>query len=181
MEAEHITLLTRSKLTQRDLKFLEENFLEKVFPVLSPLAIDPAHPFPFIPNTGFTLALELERVSDRRSLKALLPIPQQIARFVPLPGRPGENRFLPLEELLLLHLDMLFPGYTDRGHCIFRILRDSDLDVEEEAEDLVREFESALKRRRRGDVIRLKISAGAPEDLRNLIMQELDVTSDEVV
>ncbi|MEI6097015.1 MAG: RNA degradosome polyphosphate kinase [Alphaproteobacteria bacterium] len=181
MEAEHITLLTRSKLTQRDLKFLEENFLEKVFPVLSPLAIDPAHPFPFIPNTGFTLALELERVSDRRSLKALLPIPQQIARFVPLPGRPGENRFLPLEELLLLHLDMLFPGYTDRGHCIFRILRDSDLDVEEEAEDLVREFESALKRRRRGDVIRLKISAGAPEDLRHLIMQELDVTSDEVV
>ena len=181
MEAEHITLLTRSKLTQRDLKFLEENFLEKVFPVLSPLAIDPAHPFPFIPNTGFSLALELERVSDHRPLKALLPIPQQIARFVPLPGRPGENRFLPLEELLLIHLDMLFPGYADRGHCIFRVLRDSDLDVEEEAEDLVREFESALKRRRRGDVIRLKISAGAPDSLRSLIMEELDVTKDEVV
>ena len=181
MEAEHISLLTRSKLTSRDLKFLEENFLQKVFPVLSPLAIDPAHPFPFIPNTGFCLALELERASDRRSLKALLPIPQQIARFVPLPGKPGEQRFLPLEELLLLHLDMLFPGYVDRGHCSFRVLRDSDLDVEEEAEDLVREFESALKRRRRGDVIRLKISAGAPADLRNMIMDELDVTADEVV
>ncbi len=181
MEVEHITLLTRSKLTQRDLKFLEENFLEKVFPVLSPLAIDPAHPFPFIPNTGFCLALELERTTDRRTLKALLPIPQQIARFVPLPGRPGEQRFLPLEELLLLHLDMLFPGYTDRGHCSFRVLRDSDLDVEEEAEDLVREFESALKRRRRGDVIRLKISAGAPADLRKMIMEELAVTADEVV
>ncbi len=181
MEGEHITLLTRSKLTSRDLKFLEENFVEKVFPVLSPLAIDPAHPFPFIANTGFTLALALERVSDHRTLKALLPIPQQIARFVPLPGRPGEARFLPLEELLLLHLDMLFPGYTDRGHCIFRVLRDSDLEVEEEAEDLVREFETALKRRRRGEVIRLKISAGAPEDLRALIMQELAVTPDEVV
>ena len=181
MEAEHITLLTRSKLTSRDLKFLEENFVEKVFPVLSPLAIDPAHPFPFIANTGFTLALELERMSDHRTLKALLPIPQQIARFVPLPGRPGEARFLPLEELLLLHLDMLFPGYTDRGHCIFRVLRDSDLEVEEEAEDLVREFETALKRRRRGEVIRLKISAGAPEDLRALIMHELAVTPDEVV
>ena len=181
MEGEKITLLTRSKLTTRDLKFLEENFVEKVFPVLSPLAIDPAHPFPFIPNTGFSLALELERMSDHRTLKALLPIPQQIARFVPLPGRPGEARFLPLEELLLLHLDMLFPGYTDRGHCIFRVLRDSDLEVEEEAEDLVREFESALKRRRRGEVIRLKISAGAPEDLRALIMAELDVTPDEVV
>ena len=123
----------------------------------------------------------MERMSDHRTLKALLPIPQQIARFVPLPGRPGEARFLPLEELLLLHLDMLFPGYTDRGHCIFRVLRDSDLEVEEEAEDLVREFESALKRRRRGEVIRLKISAGAPEDLRALIMAELDVTPDEVV
>ena len=181
MEAEGIIILTRSKLTVRDLKVLEENFLTKVFPVLSPLAIDPAHPFPFIPNTGFSLALELERVSDRRTLKALLPIPQQVARFVPLPGKPGEARFLPLEELLLLHLDMLFPGYTDRGHCLFRVLRDSDFEVEEESEDLVREFETALKRRRRGEVIRLKISAGAPEDLRSMIMHELAVTPEEVV
>ena len=181
MEAEGIIILTRSKLTARDLRVLEENFLTKVFPVLSPLAIDPAHPFPFIPNTGFTLALELERMSDRRTLKALLPIPQQIARFVPLPGKPGEARFLPLEELLLLHLDMLFPGYTDRGHCMFRVLRDSDLEVEEESEDLVREFETALKRRRRGEVIRLKLSAGAPAELRALIMEELAVTPDEVV
>ena len=181
MEGEGITILTRSKLSQRDLKWLEEHFLLKVFPVLSPLAIDPAHPFPFIPNTGFSLALELERMSDHRTLKALLPIPQQIARFVALPGKPGDNRFLPLEELLLLHLNMLFPGYTDRGHCIFRVLRDSDLEVEDEAEDLVREFETALKRRRRGEVIRLKLSAGAPEDLRALIMQELNVTESEVV
>jgi polyphosphate kinase len=181
MEAQGITLCTRSKLTARDLKFLETHFLEKVFPILSPLAIDPAHPFPFIPNTGFSLALELEREDDHRTLKALLPIPQQIARFVPLPARDGQTRFLPLEELLLIHLDMLFPGYTDRGHCLFRVLRDSDLEVEDEAEDLVREFESALKRRRRGEVIRLKISSGAPPELRNLIMEELAVTTDEVV
>lgn len=181
MEAQGIILCTRSRLTGRDLKYLEDHFLNKVFPVLSPLAIDPAHPFPFIPNTGFSLALELERATDHRTLNALLPIPQQIARFVPLPGKPGENRFLPLEELLLLHLDMLFPGYTDRGHCTFRVLRDSDLEVEDEAEDLVREFETALKRRRRGEVIRLKMSAGAPEDLRALVMDELGVTADEVV
>ncbi len=181
MDQEGITILTRSKLTGRDLKFLEDHFLNKVFPVLSPLAIDPAHPFPFIPNTGFSLALELERESDHRTLKALLPIPQQIARFVPLPGKPGEHRFLPLEEVLLLNLDMLFPGYTDRGHCSFRVLRDSDLEVEDEAEDLVREYETALKRRRRGEVIRLKMSAGAPDDLRTLIMEELAVTEDEVV
>ena len=181
MEAESIIILTRSKLTQRDLKWLERHFLAKVFPVLSPLAIDPAHPFPFIPNTGFSLALELERVSDHRTLKALLPIPQQIARFVALPAKAGEHRFLPLEELLLLHLGMLFPGYADRGHCSFRVLRDSDLEVEDEAEDLVREFETALKRRRRGEVIRLKLSAGAPDDLRSLIVDELGITEDEVV
>lgn len=181
MEAQGIVLATRSKLTARDLRFLEEYFLAMVFPILSPLAIDPAHPFPFIPNTGFSLALQLERARDRRALTALLPIPQQIARFIPLPGKPGEHRVLPLEELLLLHLDMLFPGYADRGHCLFRVLRDSDLEVEDEAEDLVREFEVALKRRRRGEVIRLKMSAGAPPDLRALIMEELAVTADEVV
>jgi polyphosphate kinase len=181
METQGITILTRSKLTMRDQKYLEEHFLNKVFPVLSPLAIDPAHPFPFIPNTGFCLGLELERISDKRPLLALLPIPQQINRFIALPAKAGENRFLPLEELLLLHLDMLFPGYTDRGHCAFRVLRDSDLEVEDEAEDLVREFEVALKRRRRGEVIRMKISAGAPEGLRALIMQQLGVHEDEVV
>jgi polyphosphate kinase len=181
MEATGISIVTRSKLTASDLRHLEDHFLNKVFPVLSPLAIDPAHPFPFLPNTGFSLALELKRLSDHRTLKALLPIPQQIARFVPLPAKPGMHRFLPLEELLLLHLNMLFPGYTDRGHCAFRVLRDSDLEVEDEAEDLVREFETALKRRRRGEVIRLKMTAGAPADLRALIMEELHVTESEVV
>lgn len=181
MEAQGIAIITRSKLNARDLKHLENHFVNKVFPVLSPLAIDPAHPFPFIPNAGFCLALELERATDKRPLQALLPIPQQIARFVPLPAKDNEARFLPLEELLLLHLGMLFPGYTDRGHCTFRVLRDSDLEVEDEAEDLVREFETALKRRRRGEVIRLKISAGAPENLRAVIMEELGVTDDDVV
>ena len=181
MEAEGISLLTRAKLTRRDHKFLEDYFLEQVFPVLSPLAIDPAHPFPFIPNTGFCLALQLERTGDNRPLQALLPIPQQVARFVPLPAEPGEARFLPLEELLLLHLASLFPGYRDTGHCAFRVLRDSDLEVEDEAEDLVREFEVALKRRRRGEVIRMTITAGAPEDLRHTVMAELGVAHDEVI
>jgi len=178
MEAAGIQILTRAKLTTEDQAYLAQHFLANVFPVLSPLAIDPAHPFPFIPNTGFCLALELERNADKRHLQALLPIPQQIDRFVRL---PGEARFLPLEELLLLHLGMLFPGYADTGHCAFRVLRDSDLEVEDEAEDLVREFETALKRRRRGQVIRLKITSGAPENLRSLIMDELHVDRDEVV
>ncbi|OCX67081.1 RNA degradosome polyphosphate kinase [Thioclava sp. SK-1] len=179
MEATGIHLVSRAHLTDEDREFLRTHFLEKVFPVLSPLAIDPAHPFPFIPNLGFCLALELERSGgDKRRMQALLPIPQQIDRFVRL---PGEARFLPLEKLLLLHLQSLFPGYRDVGHCTFRVLRDSDLEVEDEAEDLVREFETALKRRRRGQVIRLKITEGAPESLYRVIRDELHVTPDEVI
>ncbi|MDE0590189.1 RNA degradosome polyphosphate kinase [Halocynthiibacter sp. C4] len=181
MDAEGITLLTGDALSSEDKKFLKSFFLTQVFPVLSPLAIDPAHPFPFIPNTGFSLALQLEGKSSKKQLCALLPIPHQIDRFVPLPSNEGTHRFLPLEELLLLHLDSLFPGYKAKGSCAFRVLRDSDLEVEDEAEDLVREFEVALKRRRRGEVVRLKISADAPKSLRSLIMDELHVTDEEVV
>ena len=181
MEEEGITLLTRSKLGKRDRDHLEAHFLNKVFPVLSPLAIDPAHPFPFIPNTGFCLALQMERESDGRPLQALLPIPNQVDRFIRLPAPEGEHRFLPLEELLLIHIGILFPGYKAVGSCTFRVLRDSDLEVEDEAEDLVREFEVALKRRRRGEVVRMKLSAGAPEELRRLIMQELHITEAEVI
>jgi polyphosphate kinase len=181
MEGERIAILGHEMLDEADRAYLDGVFLDKVFPVLSPLAIDPAHPFPFIPNLGYSLALQLERKSDKRPLQALLPIPQQIDRFVALPAPEGAHRFLPLEELLLVHLDSLFPGYRHKGHCAFRVLRDSDLEVEEEAEDLVREFEVALKRRRRGEVVRMKITSGAPEALREVIMEELHVIPDEVV
>lgn len=181
MDAAGIHIVTRGHLTKSDKVYLEHLFLTQVFPVLSPLAIDPAHPFPFIPNTGLVQALMLERKSDGKELRALLPIPQQISRFVQLPSKEGQHRFLLLEDLLLLHLGSLFPGYKLRGDCQFRVLRDSDLEVEEEAEDLVREFETALKRRRRGEVVRLKISAGAPPDLRAIISRELRVTEDEII
>ena len=181
MEGERISILTHDVLDDTDREYLAEMFLHRVFPVLSPLAIDPAHPFPFIPNLGYVLALQMSRISDKRPLQALLPIPQQIDRFVALPAPEGAHRFLPLEELLLLHLDSLFPGYRYKGHCAFRVLRDSDLEVEEEAEDLVREFGVALKRRRRGEVVRMKITSGAPEALREVIMEELHVIPDEVV
>ncbi len=181
MEIEGISLLTRDQLGEDDKAYLDDFFLNQVFPVLSPLAIDPAHPFPFIPNTGFSLALQLQRKNDKRDLQALLPIPHQIPRFIPLNASPGRHRFLPLEELLLLYFESLFPGYRMKGHCAFRVLRDSDLELEEEAEDLVREFEVALKRRRRGEVVRLKISTGAPEGLRTTIMRELHVNEDEVI
>ena len=181
MEAEGLSVVTAAKLTTRDKAALADIFMARVFPVLSPLAIDPAHPFPFIPNEGIALALQLTRDRDGRRLQALLPIPGQIDRFITLPAADCKARFLPLEELLRLHIGALFPGYTLSGSCLFRVLRDSDLELEEEAEDLVREFETALKRRRRGEVVRLQISAGAPEDLKAEIIDQLDVSPEEVV
>ncbi|WP_055087214.1 RNA degradosome polyphosphate kinase [Jannaschia donghaensis] len=184
MEAENLHLLTAADLTAQERQQMRALFLRDVFPIVSPLAIDPAHPFPFLPNEGFAVAVAMERRSDKRTLRALLPVPAQIDRFIrltPADAGDGPIRFLPLEELLLLQIEELFPGYVLKGHCAFRVLRDSDLEVEEEAEDLVREFETALKRRRRGEIIRLKMTAGAPEDLRREIVEEIGVDESEVI
>ncbi|MFT6089222.1 RNA degradosome polyphosphate kinase [Sulfitobacter sp.] len=181
MDAQNIMLERAADLDKTDLAYLEDVFLNQVFAVLSPLAIDPAHPFPFIPNTGYALALQLERTADKRPLQALLPIPAKIDRFVALPAPEGCQRFLPLEDLLVLNVPGLFPGYKLKDHFEFRVLRDSDLEVEDEAEDLVREFEVALKRRRRGEVVRLTHSAGAPEKLKNVVMAELGVRPQDVI
>ncbi|MEO9466705.1 RNA degradosome polyphosphate kinase [Sulfitobacter pontiacus] len=181
MDDQNIMLERAADLDAADLAYLDDVFLHRVFAVLTPLAIDPAHPFPFIPNTGYALALQLERTNDKRPLQALLPIPAQIDRFVALPAAEGSLRFLPLEDLLVLKVPGLFPGYKLKAHFEFRVLRDSDLEVEEEAEDLVREFEVALKRRRRGEVVRLTHSAGAPEKLKSVVMAELGVRPQDVI
>ncbi|MEM9795321.1 MAG: RNA degradosome polyphosphate kinase [Pseudomonadota bacterium] len=181
MEGQGLCLLTREAISGTERRDLDARFLREVFPVLSPLAIDPAHPFPFLPNEGFAVAVELERRTDRRLLRALLPVPAQIDRFMRLGDGKGTLRFLPLEELLLMQIERLFPGYVLNGHCAFRVLRDSDLEVEEEAEDLVREFETALKRRRRGEIVRMKITAGAPEGLKGEIIEEIGVEEGEVI
>ncbi len=182
LKTKGIALLTRSDLTREDRTFLLDYFTDNIFPVLSPLAIDPAHPFPFLPTGGLTLALQLQREHDKRSLQALLPIPQQIDRFIALPDTPdGDQRLIVLEEVLLEFVNRLFPGYVLKDHCAFRVLRDSDLEVEEEAEDLVREFETALKRRRRGGVIVLTMTKNAPAALRSVILREMSVKDEDVV
>ncbi|WP_092783272.1 RNA degradosome polyphosphate kinase [Jannaschia pohangensis] len=181
LETQGICLLSPENLNKAETREMAGRFLNEVFPIVSPLAIDPAHPFPFLPNEGFALAVELQRRTDGRTLRALLPIPAQIDRFLRLSDKDGVIRFLPLEDLLLMQITELFPGYQLRGHCAFRVLRDSDLEVEEEAEDLVREFETALKRRRRGDIIRMKITAGAPEGLKRVIVEEMGVDESEVI
>ena len=180
LKVQNMSVLKLDDLTDDDRAYLNNYFLTQVFAVLSPLAIDPAHPFPFIPNTGYALALQLERTRDKRPLQALLPVPASIDRFVSVPTKNGQ-RFLPLEELLILSISSLFPGYKLKEYFEFRVLRDSDLEVEDEAEDLVREFEVALKRRRRGEVVRLSMSTGAPPKLKAVVMAELNVGDAELI
>ncbi|MBP5856122.1 RNA degradosome polyphosphate kinase [Marivibrio halodurans] len=174
-----IHVLDTAELTARERTWLDGWFLEQIFPALTPLAVDPAHPFPFIPNKGLVLALELLRPDDDKQMNGLLPIPSNLERFVRLPGRSA-IRFIALERVIGLYLDRLFPGFEVSGKGMFRVIRDSDVEIDEEAEDLVRTFESMLRRRRRGHVIRLKIEAAMPEDLRDFVVDQLDADAEDV-
>ena len=187
MSKNGVKVMDASEISKTDATWLREDFLAHVLPVVTPLAVDPAHPFPFIPNLGHALALKLRKISDGKEMFALIPLPNGVRRFVELPtrrrdrkGRPVK-RFVALETVFTMHLDALFPGYELEGKGAFRVVRDSDIEIEEESEDLVREFENLLKQRRRGLIVRLKINRGMPQDLRDLILHHLDIEPHAVV
>jgi polyphosphate kinase len=178
LRAAGVAVLRPNELGEADRAWVEERFMAEIFPILTPLAVDPAHPFPFIANRGFGLALQLARPSDGKTMDAILPIPSSLARFVRLPG--DGIRFLRIENLIGLFLDRLFPGFEVKGQGTFRVLRDSEVEIEEEAEDLVRLYESALKRRRRGHVIRLAVDIEMPDDLAAFLVEEIGASADDV-
>ncbi|QYM74326.1 RNA degradosome polyphosphate kinase [Pseudochrobactrum sp. Wa41.01b-1] len=177
---ENIEIIRSDRLKKHDKKWLEHHFLDTIFPVLTPLSLDPAHPFPFIPNLGFSMALQLSRITDKHPMVALLRLPVALSRFVQIPSEAGVYRFITLEDVVSLFIERLFPGYEVRGAGTFRIIRDSDIEVEEDAEDLVRHFETALKRRRRGRVISIEFDSDIPEALRVFMTMELGVSESRV-
>ncbi len=181
-----VVVIDEDELSDTDAQWLEEEFQANIFPILTPLALDPAHPFPFVPNLGFALCFELTR-ADGQPMEAILPVPVKIGRFIRLPDAPSSDetrppaRYISLEKTIVRFIHHVFPGFEIVSHGSFRVLRDSDVEIEEEAEDLVRVFETMLKRRRRGDVIRVKIDAGTPQHLRDLIRERLQATVQDIV
>ncbi|MCG6858100.1 MAG: RNA degradosome polyphosphate kinase [Salaquimonas sp.] len=181
IEGQRIVIVEPDELDREGRVWLETFFLESVFPILTPLSMDPAHPFPFIPNLGYSLVYELEHNRDGEAMTALIRLPSALRRFIELPqAQPGTNAFISVEAVISMFIARLFPGYSVRGSGSFRVIRDSDIEVEEEAEDLVRTFESALKRRRRGSVIRLEIDAGMPANLREFVAYKIGLNDGEV-
>ena len=171
----------------RDLKplereWLDNEFMTRLFPILTPLNVDPAHPFPFIQNRALTLVVKMQH-PDGKLMKGLIPIPSQLDRFIRLPGDPDDAkaiRFMRMESVIGLFLDELYPTFTIIAQGAFRVLRDSDVEFQEDAEDLTRAYETQLRRRRRGNVIRLEIDAAMPEDLRQFVIDELEVADEAV-
>ena len=182
LEAEKIFVLSVGDLTKKDKAELKAHFTTNIFPMLTPLAVDPAHPFPFIPNLGFSIAIDLVSKTTGDAHVGVVPLPAFVRRFIRLPrNSKGAIRFIALENVIGMFLEDLFPGFEERDRCVFRVVRDSDIEIEEEAEDLIREFEVLLKQRRRGRIVRIRMQTEAPERLRNLIIQEIGAEPADVV
>jgi len=173
-------------LAEEDRQRLHDLFITRIFPLITPLAIDPAHPFPFIPNLGFALVLRLRRARDGKPMNALVPIPSGVPRFLVLDDQKKTEdgfsikRHVPLESVLALFFEDIFPSYIVEETGAFRLLRDSDIEIEEEAEDLVRQFESMIRERRRGVVVRVKFDVSTPDSLRQFIIEQLGADQRDV-
>lgn len=179
LEAHGVFVINPKHLTEQERTWLHNYFTANIFPTLTPLAIDPAHPFPFMPNLGIANVFKLQHQGDKKILNAIIPVPHNLDRFIRLPG--SEIRYIMLEDILELYFADLFPHCKIQDSGTIRIIRDSDLEIQDDAEDLVQQFESALKQRRLGSVMQLKVNASISKELRNFVMDELGVDPEDVI
>jgi polyphosphate kinase len=166
-----IEVVRAKSLKAEQRQWLRKFFIERVLPVVTPQAIDPAHPFPFVSNQGMGVILSLKRKNDAATVMEMILLPPALPRFVRLPGDGAV--FVAVEELVCTFAHLLFPGFKIMGHGIFRVLRDSDIEIEEDAEDLVRYFRTAIQRRRRGSVISLQLHGDVDPAAEQLLREEL--------
>ena len=181
LHSEGIEIVPVDELKKADLTWLRKEFDQHIFPLLTPLAVDAAHPFPFLQNLGFAIAVDMQSDGGDH-LTALVPIPEGAPRFVRLPSKSKDpTRYVMLEDVIGLSLDKLFPGFHEKGRCCFRVVRDSDIEIEEDAEDLIVEFENLLNRRRRGRIVRIMMTRGSPRYLKSVILQGIKADASDVV
>lgn len=178
LEQEGVVVVDPSALSENNKEWLQKYFFSNIFPTLTPIAIDPAHPFPFLPNLGLAIVLTLLQKEEKKPMRAVIPLPLNLERFIKIPGTP--LRYMLLEDVLRMFSSQLFPNCSPKDIGLVRITRDSDLEVEEEAEDLVRLFESAVKQRKRGHVVHLKINSGISPELRDFVKEELKVAEEDI-
>ena len=179
---EHIELVGSDDLSETDKAWLKTHFEDHIFPLLTPLAVDEAQPFPFIPNRGLAVALDLEAGTSDETKLGLVLLPIATPRYIRLPDQTGSGiRFIALESIVDLYVPVLFPGFASRGRCLFRVLRDSDIEIDDEAEDLIEQFEILLRRRRRGRIVRIKLDQASPQVLQDLIALALEAEPRDIV
>jgi len=176
-----ISVIDANEVTAKEEAWLEEHFQRDIFPALTPIAVDPAHPFPFLPNLGQALVFHLASAKPAREQIALVPLPSSLPRFIRLPDREQKLRYLPLEAAVEMFLPVVFPNFEKRAVASFSIVRDSELAFEGAEEDFVRNFERALKQRRQGQVTRVNILAGAPQKLAHFIAEQLKRDGPDVI
>mgnify|MGYP001376282913 CR=1 FL=1 len=181
MREKNIHILTKNSLNNEEKKWCSEYFDNHVLPVLTPLAIDPAHPFPFVGNLGLVLSIQLKHKNNNKKRNALLPLPTILPRFIKIECIKDSLKMIPLEEMLMLFSNKIFDGYDFLGGGLFRVIRDSDVEFQEEAEDLVLAFQKQLRTRRRGKVVRLKIDKNCPKVIKKMIVDSLEVNPEDIV
>ena len=178
LTGENILILKFKELFDDEKSWLGKFFRDEIFPVLTPLAVDPAHPFPFLLNGASCLALMLKSINGQEEMEGLIPMPSQLGRFVELPG--NSNRYICLEHIISEFVSDVFPDFEVTGQGLFRLLRDSELEVDDEAEDLMLSFETALRRRQRGGIIQVMVDDEMPTSLERFVISKLECDEADV-